>query len=496
MITKLKVFSVPVLMSAAVLLSGYTPAAASDTTQSSSFFTQLVNVVQDDTATPPAPPDGSTPPNGAPPSGSPPSGAPGAAAGTSTTNPVLSSTCGAYTIDGGDAVTAADQTYASTAADQSSACLINAANLTLSNITVTKTGDSSSSDNSSFYGLNAGILVGSGSQLTINGGSVDANGKGANGVFSTGEGTVVNLSDMTINAVGDGAHAVMATLGGTMNLTNVNMNTTDTHSGAIATDRGSGTITATGGTVTTSGADSPGIYSTGNITVSDATISSSGAEVAVIEGANTITVNNSTLTSTVADKWGVMIYQSFSGDAEGTEGVFTMNGGSLIDTDANSPLFYLTNAEGTITLKGVDVSAASGVLVKAEANARWGTTGSNGGTAILIADSQTLNGNLVADSISGLNVTLQNSSALTGAINADKTAKLVSVTLDKSSTWTVTADSYVTTISDADGISGTTITNITGNGHNVYYDASSAANSALNGQTFTLVNGGQLAPIQ
>jgi hypothetical protein len=230
------------------------------------------------------------------------------------------------------------------------------------------------------------------------------------------------------------------------------------------------------------------------ITVSDATLSSSAAEVAVIEGANSITLNNTKATSSVADKWGVMLYQSFSGDAEGTEGSFTMNGGSLSDTDANSPLFYVTNATGTITLKGVDVSAKSGVLVKAEANDRWGTSGSNGGTAIVIADAQTLSGNLVADSISGLNLTLENGSSLTGAINAEKTAKIVSVTLDKSSTWTVTADSYVTTFADADGISGTSITNIVGNGHNIYYDASSAANSALNGQTYDLVNGGQLAP--
>jgi hypothetical protein len=489
MINRLKVLSFPVLMSAAVLLNGYTPAVASDsTTLNIPAYSQVVNVAQD-SGTPPAPPDGSTPPNGAPPGGS-----PGDASGATTTNPVLSSTCGAYTLDGGDAVTSADQTYASSTADQSAACLINVANLTLTDVTVTKTGDSSSSDQSSFYGLNAGILVGSGSQLTITGGTVDTDGSGTNGVFSTGEGTVVNLSDMTIDAMGDGAHAVMATLGGTLNLTNVDMNTTDVHSGAIATDRGSGTITAVGGTVTTSGQDSPAIYSTGVITVSDATLSSSAAEVAVIEGANSITLNNTKATSSVADKWGVMLYQSFSGDAEGTEGSFTMNGGSLSDTDANSPLFYVTNATGTITLKGVDVSAKSGVLVKAEANDRWGTSGSNGGTAIVIADAQTLSGNLVADSISGLNLTLENGSSLTGAINAEKTAKIVSVTLDKSSTWTVTADSYVTTFADADGISGTSITNIVGNGHNIYYDASSAANSALNGQTYDLVNGGQLAP--
>ncbi|MDD5766600.1 MAG: T9SS type A sorting domain-containing protein, partial [Candidatus Marinimicrobia bacterium] len=42
--------------------------------------------------------------------------------------------------------------------------------------------------------------------------------------------------------------------------------------------------------------------------------------------------------------------------------------------------------------------------------------------------------------------------------------------------------------------SGTTITNITGNGYNVYYDTSSSDNNYLGGLTYSLVNGGYLIP--
>ena len=49
-------------------------------------------------------------------------------------------------------------------------------------------------------------------------------------------------------------------------------------------------------------------------------------------------------------------------------------------------------------------------------------------------------------------------------------------------------------LNDASGISGTSIANITGNDHNVYYDESLAANSSLGGKTYSLVNGGVLAP--
>ena len=47
-------------------------------------------------------------------------------------------------------------------------------------------------------------------------------------------------------------------------------------------------------------------------------------------------------------------------------------------------------------------------------------------------------------------------------------------------------------LTDTAGISGSKVTNIVGNGHNVYYD--SAANSGLGGKTYALVNGGQLIP--
>jgi len=58
----------------------------------------------------------------------------------------------------------------------------------------------------------------------------------------------------------------------------------------------------------------------------------------------------------------------------------------------------------------------------------------------------------------------------------------------------VTGDSQLMSLSDSSGISGTTITNIHGNGHTVTYDASLAANSALGGKTYTLAGGGQLTP--
>ena len=191
-------------------------------------------------------------------------------------------------------------------------------------------------------------------------------------------------------------------------------------------------MTVKGGVYVTCGVDSPGLYSTGSIVVDGAAVTATGSEGAVIEGSNTISLTNTTLSG--FKKSGIMIMQISSGDAQGINGVFSMTGGEL--TGHEGPLFFVSNAKGTFNLTG--------------------------------------------------------GSALTSTINGSNTAKSVVLSLDASSKWTVTADSYLITLKDTAGISGTTITNIVGNGHAVRYSA--AANPQLGGKTYTLVGGGQLIP--
>jgi hypothetical protein len=444
--------------------------------------TQSAVTSSDSTSSTVTTPSGITPPTGTPPTGA----APGANPSSTSAATNIS---GAFALSSGTKSTTA-QSYSATAADQSAIYVTGTAVLTLTNPTVTTSGDTSSQENSSFYGQNAGVLAGGGT-IHVTGGTITTTGAGANGAFATGGGSTVTLANVTIKATGEAGHGVMATQGGTMTLSNVNMTTAGIHSGSIATDRGGGTITATGGTVVTSGQDSPAVYSTGAITVSGATLTATGSEAAVIEGANSITLNNCVTTSSIADKWGVLIYQSFSGDAEGARGIFDVTGGSLKYTAATGALFYVTNTTAIITLKDADVAVASGILINAAGGTRWGTSGSNGGTVEFTADAQTLAGSVVADKISTVALTLKNGSSLAGAINTAKTAKSVSLTLDASSTWTVTADSHLTSLSDTAGISGTKIANIVGGGHTVTYDSS--ANPGLGGKTYTL-SGGVLKP--
>ena len=407
----------------------------------------------------------------------------------SVTVTVTGATATAYYQSGGN-VTLTNQTFGSSTNDESGVKVVSSGVLSLSDSTVTTSGNTSSADNSSFYGLDAGVLATSASAIHLANVTVKTTGTGANGVFATGKGTTVTLDNCAITCTGQLGHGVDATDSGVLTVANCTIVTgPGANSAAIATDRGGGTITVTGGTMSTSGADAPGVYSTGAITVSGATISASGSEAAVIEGANSIVLSDTKLAGSV--KRGVMIYQSMSGDASGTNGVFTMTRGSL--TAAAGPLFYVTNSTGNITLTGVTLTATSGTLIDASAG-NWGTSGSNGGTVHFVADTETMAGNVTADALSTVNLTLRNASSLTGAVNTANTAKAANLTLDAASGWTVTADSYLATISDASGISGSSVTNITGNGHNVYYSASLAGNSYLGGKAYALAGGGYLLP--
>ena len=69
----------------------------------------------------------------------------------------------------------------------------------------------------------------------------------------------------------------------------------------------------------------------------------------------------------------------------------------------------------------------------------------------------------MVDSISTLTLNLEDST-YEGAINSENTAKSISVSLDRDSTITLTADSYITSLNDSDS----SYSNINFNGYKLY----------------------------
>ena len=347
------------------------------------------------------------------------------------------------------------------------------------NIAVTKTGDSSG-DEADFYGENAALFATNGATLTLSDALISTNGTHANGVFSYGTGTTVNVSHSVIRTTGNCSGGLMTTGGGTMNATDVTAETTGNSSAAIRSDRGGGTVNVNGGYFTTAGTGSPVIYSTADISVSDAYLRSTASQGVVVEGKNSVALtdcqliaSNTTKNSNKSDFYqAVMIYQSMSGDASSGTSSFSMTGGSL--TNENGDIFFVNNTACNISLTGASIvnNDATGVFLRAAA-AGWGSAGSNGGHVNLNASGQVIDGNLLVDDSSTLNLYLHDASSFTGAVNPDGQTGDVYVELDANSTWTLTADSYVSSLTCVQGT-------INLNGHKLYvngqeYDGESAS---------------------
>ena len=187
-----------------------------------------------------------------------------------------------------DEQTISNKIYESSEGSQNALLVKDGGNITLTNSTITKTGDSSD-ENADFYGTNAGILVNSNGKLKLSDSTITTNGSHANGLFvyGTGEATVKNL---TINTSSNMSGGIMVAGGGTLTAENLKIETQGNSSAAIRSDRGGGTMTVTGGTYLTNGVGSPAIYSTADITVKDATLTATKSEGAVVEGKNSITL--------------------------------------------------------------------------------------------------------------------------------------------------------------------------------------------------------------
>ena len=360
-----------------------------------------------------------------------------------------------------------------------------------SNTKVVKTGDSSQNDEADFYGDNAAIFATNGATLDLSEMVVKTDGTHANAVFSYGEGTTVNIKDSYIETSGNCSGGLMTTGGGTTNASNLTINTSGRSSAAIRSDRGGGTVNVDGGSYTTSGTGSPVIYSTADITVSNADLTSTASEGVVVEGKNSVTLNNVTLTadnntlnSDKSDVYkAVMIYQSMSGDAAQGTSSFTMNGGTL--TNANGDIFFVNNTATDISLSNATIvnNDADGYFLRAAA-AGWGNEGSNGGQVSLYAKQQTINGDMLVDDVSHLNLYLSDSSVFNGAINSDSQAGEVYVELKDGAKWTLTSDSNITSLTcDKDSIDL--------NGHKLYVNGEEyTAGTASTGTAIEVVSTG------
>ena len=207
-----------------------------------------------------------------------------------------------------------------------------------------------------------------------------------------------------------------------------------------------------------------------------------------------MTLNESNITTNAIGAFGIFVsgegtalqadrnYLSTSGDSSPAlvvkdGGTLTFTNGNLTTEGMDSPclLFY----GGSISLANETIFAQNSVLVRV-------VSGSN----TLSLNHMSLDNSPALAEGAMLTLRLSNHAAFTGALGDGLPAK-ANVYLDATSKLTLTAETYLTVLVNAD----LTHANIESNGFNLYYDSSAEENAYLNSQSFLLPGGGFLAPI-
>jgi hypothetical protein len=354
------------------------------------------------------------------------------------------------------------KTFTATKSNQSVIIIKDKGTLTGENLTIIKgDGKSTSEEKSNFLGINAGVLAESASSSILNGCSVYTAAEGSNAVFAHGKDAKITINNMVIETKKNSSRGLDATYGGVIIADGISITTNGAHCAALATDRGEGTVSVNHCRAQTAGDGSPGIYSTGNISASNSSFMATGSEACVIEGKNSITLDSCTLVGN--RRCGVMLYQSYSGDAGVGTSVLTMNNSKM--TAATGPMFYCTNTHTSINLTNDDLVFDSGVILKADGAGRWGNKGKNGAQVDMTTNHQILKGDIKVDSLSSANITFAEGTDFSGAINADDQSQKVILTLCKGTKVTLTADSYLSSVIYKDMTEQEAVACVNLNGH-------------------------------
>lgn len=393
----------------------------------------------------------------------------------------------ALSADGQEASASSGETYSSSTANENVALVQDSGVLTVEGATLEKSGDSSDSDNCNFYGVNSILLaVGSGSTAYVTSAVLAATSEGSNGVFATDSATVLANSTQ-ITTESDNSRGLDATYAGTILAGDMTISTSGNHSATVATDRGGGYVSVANSTLNTSGEGSPLLYSTGAIEVGGVTGTATGSQIAAMEGLNTIQIYSSDLTSTVTGVTasepvanGVLIYQSTSGDADTSTGeaaLFQAVDSTLTSAIESGSMFYLTNTTANVVLENTtldfDSNAANLITAAGNDSNNWGSAGSNGATVNFTGINQALEGTVEADTISSVSVYLLEGTTWSGTTSIVENSagstvdEPITVNVDGTSTWTVTADCTLSNLNVADGgavvdADGNTVTIVAG----------------------------------
>lgn len=379
----------------------------------------------------------------------------------------------------------------------------NQATYTGKDLNLTKeSGETTDKESSIYYGLNSAVIVKDGSSMELIDSDITTNVSYSSAFFLTGLNGTAKLDNINISTNKEYSSGLVSSDYGSITALDLDITTKGDNSTSLKSITSNSEINIEDSYLYTEGLYSPLIYSSGKINLTNTDGTALNSNIATIEGSNSITITDSKLTTehiTNNDNpAGIYIYneQSKSISADYTNATFTSTSSRLTiketDNYESIPMFYVTNIKATINITDTELDYSNNILLKVVGNDTYGDIGNNGGEVTFTATDQELKGNIEIDDISKVRFNLNNSH-YEGQINGNDSSKAVDITFDKTSTWTLTGDSYINTLTIQNGKISRLSRSIKSNGYDIYYNAN--LNEWLNGKTIRLSGGGKLIPV-
>ncbi|GAQ45084.1 hypothetical protein AtubIFM55763_006528 [Aspergillus tubingensis] len=379
-------------------------------------------------------------------------------------------------------------TLAVSANDTSVLVITEGSDVNVSYSTIVKHGYSSDLYQSSFFGLNAAVNVANESVANFDHVNVTVH-NGAANIYSYGNNTYVSISDSSLYSSGPVSHGLYAAGYGTIVGRNLEHYSGAYRSSSFAGDSPQGYVYVYDSVAHTAGIGSAIIYGQGTVYAEKIVGYAERAPVAFLDTAQ-IDIYDSDLTAGLLA--GAVVFSSGT-RGSGSEINFT-NSRLTVLPEAAAALWF-GNVIASSHLTSTSINTTSGILVVANYSqvtqdfSYFADSTAAAEATVTISESD-LEGDLVAYNGSSISWSLTDYSSWTGTAYSGYGTSTFAVSLDVTSTWTLTNDTVLNNFTDSDR----TLSNVYSAGYTLYYDSSASANRWLNGTTKELTGGGSVTP--
>ncbi|KAL3435987.1 hypothetical protein BDV09DRAFT_203692 [Aspergillus tetrazonus] len=386
------------------------------------------------------------------------------------------------------------ETLSVDANDTSVLVATDSASANLSHVEVIKTGYCTWLNQASFFGVNAAINIANGSMAYIEDSNITVH-NGAANIFAYGTGTVVHVSNTDLYSSGPVAHGLYAAGNGTIYASNIRHYSGGNRCSSFSGDTPAGYVYVDDAVAHTAGMGSAIFYALGEVYGTDVVGLAENAPVLFSDGAQKAVFKNVDFTAGLLA--GTVMFSS----AERQSGAsISFQNSRLTTLKEDMAALWFGNVVASARLVATKIIPASGILVLANASQVTQAFDHFAGVeenssikpaevAVSVAESA-LEGDIVAYNGSSISWNLTEHSSWTGSAYSATGAARFDVSLDETSTWTLTRNVSLHNFANVVPDHG----NIRSRGFSIYYNASAAGSKWLKSKTVALPGGGHLRP--